>query len=66
MENHQLNNEKEPTSQPELSQDNELTDEELDSVDGGLLPAVRSANSGVGGVATKPAQVGIIAIPIGL
>ncbi|MBN9389271.1 MAG: hypothetical protein J0I20_14680 [Chloroflexi bacterium] len=70
MEKNELNNEKEPTtSQPEMlqseSQDGELTDEELDTVDGGLLPAVKNATVGPV-VASKPAQAGIIAVLIGL
>jgi hypothetical protein len=67
MEKNELNNEKEPTtSQPEMTQDNELTDEELDTVDGGLLPAVKNATTVGPVVASKPAQHGIIAILIGL
>jgi hypothetical protein len=69
MEKNELNNEKEPTtSQPEMTQDGELTDEELDTVDGGLLPAVQKnpANVVAPGGNSKQAQHGIIAILIGL
>lgn len=74
MEKNELYNEKEPaTPQPETyqyaaqvgAQDDELTEEELDTVDGGLLPAVKNATVGPV-VASKPAQAGIIAILIGL
>lgn len=52
------------TEQPEIVQESELTDEELETVDGGLLPAVRNKISPV--IATKPESHGIIAVLIGL
>lgn len=66
MDNQEPANEKElTTSQAEMNQDGELSGEELDSVDGGLLPAVqKNPATKVGN--TKPVQNGIIAILIGL
>ena len=54
---------------PEMTQDSELTEEELDTVSGGLLPAVQppvQKNVVAPGLNTKPVQNGIIAILIGL
>ncbi len=49
---------------PETTQDGELSDEELETVDGGLLPAVRNKLSPV--VSTPAESHGIIAVLIGL
>lgn len=65
MDNKEPANEKELTnSQAEVNQDGELSEEELDSVDGGLLPAVQK-NPATKVTNMKPVQNGIIAILIG-
>ena len=50
--------------EPEMTQDGELSDDELETVDGGLLPAVRNKLSPV--VSTPANSHGIIAVLIGL